>query len=103
MLKFFAALSFLVSFHATSPHVHVTKAQFSQATRVAVCEEGGWHNAHGPEYFGALGWLNATWQEFKLPWMPHLMSDATPMDQAWALQQFAKKYGMPDLHGCHGY
>jgi hypothetical protein len=76
----------------------------AQATHVAICEEGGWHNVDGPTYYGSLGWLWATWQEFRLPWMPINMFYATPTEQALALSRFAKRYGMPDLNGtCRGY
>jgi hypothetical protein len=84
--------------------LHVSSALMAQATHVAVCEEGGWHNAHGPTYFGSLGWLDATWQTFRLTWMPARMDDAPPVEQAWALGRFATRYGMPDLNGsCQGY
>jgi hypothetical protein len=75
-----------------------------QARHVAQCEEGGdWH-VNGPKYFGGLGWLDATWQSFRLNWMPHNMARATPGEQAIALGRFASRYGMPDLHGtCQGY
>lgn len=104
MLKVLAILSFsLMSLH----QLHVSPALMAQARWVNHCEENGqpnpWHIA-GPTYYGGLGWLNATWQEFKAPSMPHLMSSATPMEQAWALGRFAHVYGMPDQNGtCHGY
>ena len=76
----------------------------AQARHVNLCEEGGnWH-VDGPRYFGGLGWLNATWQEFRLAWMPRNMALATPSEQAVALGRFAHRYFMPDLDGtCAGY
>ena len=75
----------------------------AQARWVHHCEEPSWH-VNGPLYFGGLGWLWATWQEFRLPSMPRSMTDATPAEQAVALGRFARAHGMPDLHGtCHGY
>jgi hypothetical protein len=71
------------------------------------CEEGGqpdpWHT-DGPTYFGGLGWISATWTTFRASWMPSSMNLATPLEQTWALYQFAKRYYMPDLNGqCRGY
>ena len=98
------AIALCLSSHISTPKIHVSRALMVQATHVAVCEEGGWHNAHGPTYFGALGWLDGTWQEFRLPWMSSRMDEAAPIVQAWALGRFATRYGMPDLHGtCSGY
>jgi hypothetical protein len=77
----------------------------AQARWVHACEEGnrGW-NINGPTYFGGLGWRWATWQMFRLSWMPTNAALATPVEQAFALLRFAAKYGMPDLNGqCHGY
>ena len=90
---------------ALAATLHVSPALMNQARHVNICEERGygWH-VDGPEYFGGLGWLWATWQEFKLPWFPRNMADATPIEQAFALSRFARRYGMPDLDGtCHGY
>lgn len=98
-------VSFLVLSVAApvSASTKITPLVWSRASTVARCEEGGWHNVHGPTYFGSLGWLQATWDDFKLPSMPSRMDLATPAEQAWALWQFAKKYGWPDIHGCRGY
>ena len=72
--------------------------------RVQACEEGsyGWH-VNGPKYFGGLGWLWATWQAFRRPDFPLNMADASPEQQAWAMQRFAEHYGFwPDQRGCTG-
>ena len=90
-----------------SASTHVSQGQMNQARWVNHCEEQGqknpWH-VNGPTYFGGLGWLWATAQEFKQPSWPSNMALWTPQMQAWALYQFAAKYGMPDQnHTCHGY
>ena len=71
--------------------------------KVHICEESaaGWH-VHGPEYFGGLGWLNATWLQFRRGDFPLRMDQATPQEQAWAMARFAAKYGWPDQFGCSG-
>lgn len=73
-----------------------------EVLHVHVCEADPW-NDPGPEYKGGLGWLNATWLDFKLPWMPSTMNLATIREQVIAMIRFSKVYGMPDLGGCHGY
>jgi hypothetical protein len=89
---------------AAASHRLVTPRAMHEWTRVAVCEEGGWRNAHGPTYYGALGWLDATWLTFKAPWMPRHMDEATPQEQVWAALQFTKRYHfVPDQHGCASY
>ena len=74
------------------------------AYRVAVCEEGGdWHY-RGSTYSGGLGFLRATWAQFKAPGDPYDMADATPIQQARALYRFVAHYGIgfPDQAGCTG-
>ena len=84
--------------------LHVSRALMAQTRWVNNCEESGRWHIDGPSYFGGLGWLWATWQQFRLPWFPRNMADATPVEQAFALSRFARRYGMPDLDGtCHGY
>ncbi len=77
----------------------------AKASRVAQCEEGGWHNANGPTYFGALGWLWATWQAYRAPSFPISMADATPAQQTWAMAHFvgaAMGGWWPDQGDCTG-
>lgn len=87
-----------------TPHHLVSSQALAMATRVAVCEEGGWHNVDGPTYFGALGWLWSTWQMFRTPSFPVNMANASPEQQAWALERFVRYYhmAMPDQIGCTG-
>lgn len=78
----------------------------AKTIRVHVCEERGhgWH-VDGPTYFGGLGWLAATWTEFRAPSFPVSMADATPQQQAWAMAHFvgATMGGWwPDQSGCTG-
>lgn len=103
MLKAFAILSFsCISLVAACSSAASTPLLMQKASRVAVCEEGGWHNAHGPKYFGALGWLDATWLEFRTHSDPRFMDQATPLEQAGAMARFARVYGWPDQQGCQG-
>lgn len=87
-------------------HRLVTPKAMAEWTKVAVCEEGGWgsrYDAHGPTYYGNLGWLDATWRTFRASWMPRYMSEATPQEQVWAALQFTKRYQfVPDQNGCGG-
>ena len=89
-----------------NPHIiRITKSQMNHVMWIHHCEEGsnGWH-INGPLYYGGLGWLSATWNMFRQPWMPLVMSNATVREQAWAMVQFAKTYGWPDSYGrCYGY
>ncbi len=72
-------------------------------SRVAICEEGGWRNAHGPVYFGALGWLQSTWDQFRAASFPVRADQATITEQIWAAQRFAGYYHLvPDQSGCTG-
>lgn len=48
--------------------------------RIAQCEVGGNWAMHGPTYSG-IGFLNATWRQFRYPWMPANAGDATPLEQ----------------------
>ena len=86
-----------------APALLVTAAARERWTRVAICEEGGWHNAHGPTYFGALGWLQSTWDQFRAPSFPARMNEASITQQIWAAQRFAGYYHLvPDQSGCTG-
>jgi len=90
---------------ASTHHSLVSRAIMAKTTKVAVCEEGGWHDAHGPEYFGSLGWLAATWDEFRAPSFPLRADLATPEQQAFAVAHFvgALLHGVwPDARGCTG-
>ena len=70
--------------------------------RVHHCEEPTWH-VNGPSYKGGLGWRLATWNTFRLPWMPLTMDKATIMEQAVAMVRFVNYYHFwPDLRGCCG-
>ena len=85
------------------PIVRITHVAFLQWSRVATCEEGGWHNAHGPTYWGALGWLQATWNMFRRHDFPARMDTATIAEQVWAAERFANYYHfIPDQYGCTG-
>src|ERR1700691_645326 len=67
---------------------------FVMATNVATCEEGGWapvDDAHGPKYFGNVGFLDATYQANKLPGYPSRMDLATPQQQARVLLRFVHR------------
>jgi hypothetical protein len=90
---------------ALAASLHVSPRVMQETTRVAICEEGGWgpaHDAHGPKYFGHLGWLDSTWLEFRVPGSPRYMSQATREQEAAAMQRFSQRYGWPDQHGCSG-
>lgn len=93
---------------SASVHSRLVTARAMQiATKVAVCEEGGWgavHNAHGPTYYGNIGWLDATWLMFRRHDFPRRMDYATPQEQAWALLRMLGYYRMsaPDQRGCTG-
>lgn len=82
----------------------VSAQLLAKASRVAQCEEGGWHNVDGPTYFGALGWLWATWQAYRAPSFPVNMAYATPAQQTWAMAHFvgAALHYWPDQNGCTG-
>ena len=82
----------------------VSAQLLAKASRVAVCEEGGWNNVDGPTYFGATGWLWSTWQAFRAPSFPVNMYYATPAQQTWALAHFvgAVLHYWPDQNGCTG-
>lgn len=72
--------------------------------RVSLCEEGlRWHYV-GSVYDGGLGFLLATWQQFKRPADPYWMHDASPYEQSRALFALVSHYGieMPDQSGCSG-
>ena len=74
-------------------------------TNVNICEESGnWH-VDGPTYFGGLGWLWATWQDWRQPSDPLNMALASPEEQARAMARFVGHVmggWWPDAHGCSG-
>lgn len=82
----------------------VSAQLLAKASRVAQCEESGWHNVDGPVYYGAIGFLWSTWQAFRAPSFPVNMYDATPAQQTWALAHFvgAVLHYWPDQAGCTG-
>ena len=81
------------------PRVHVVRVHrrddalvsplvMALTTNVNRCEESGdWHVA-GPTYFGGIGWLWATWQQWRQPSDPLNMAQATPQEQARAMARF---------------
>ena len=69
---------------ASTHHSLVSRAIMAKTIKVMHCEAGTWHS-DGPKYFGGLGWLAATWAEFRAPTFPRNMADATPQQQAWAM------------------
>ena len=83
----------------------VSASIMAKVERVHLCEErsGGWH-VNGPTYFGGLGWLAATWAQFRAPTFPVSMADATPQQQAWAMAHFVGSvlHFWPDQVGCTG-
>lgn len=93
---------------AASTRQLVSPTVMAKVVRVHECEENvpnGWH-VDGPEYFGGLGWLAATWTAWRAPWMPANMALATPEEQAWAMLRFIVRgplHGLwPDQDGCTG-
>ena len=97
---FFLAATLCISSSADAVQL-VSHRIMVMTLRVHNCEEPVW-NVNGPKYYGGLGWLDATWLAFKRKDFPRYMSEATPQEQAYAMEQFAKKYGWPDQHGCSG-
>jgi hypothetical protein len=92
---------------ASIPKVHrlVPPLIFAKVLRVHRCEEGTNWYAHGLLYFGGLGWLDATWQRYKLPGFPARADLATPQQQARAMLRFvtvAEHGWWPDQNGCTG-
>ena len=90
----------------TRHHPLVSLTTMMKVIRVHDCEErdAGWH-VHGPKYFGGLGWLNATWKQWRAPSFPIRMDLATPVQQAWAMAHFVAsvEHGWwPDQDGCTG-
>jgi hypothetical protein len=95
----------LLSIHHinSKPTIEVSKQLFNDAMWVHHCEGDPW-NYNTTNYKGGLGWAPATWEMFRLSWMPKTMNLATIKEQAWALGMFAKKYYMPDKNNtCAGY
>lgn len=81
----------------------VSHATMVKVERVHHCEEPSWH-VNGSEYQGGLGWLHATWLEFRSPGDPWNMALASVEEQATAMVRFAAKYGWPDQDGnCSSY
>jgi len=90
-----AALMFVApaAHHHHRPRYGITHAMFERVANVQLCEEGsnGWH-VDGPKYFGGLGWLAATWTEFRNPHFPRSAARATPLQQAWSMYRFIAHY-----------
>ena len=86
-------------------HSLVSAQVMALTSNVNRCEESGdWH-VNGPTYFGGLGWLWATWQEWRQPTDPLNMAYATPQEQARAMARFVGHVmggWWPDSHGCTG-
>jgi hypothetical protein len=85
------------------PHPLVSAAILRKTLNVHNCEEPVW-NVSGPQYFGGLGWLDATWLMYKAPSFPRYMSQATIEQQAWAMAHFVAANGgwWPDQGHCTG-
>lgn len=82
----------------------VTPLQLQETERVHVCEESdaGWA-VDGPRYYGGLGWLQATWDTYRLPGFPASANLATPQQQARAMVRFVEVGNggvWPDQDGC---
>jgi hypothetical protein len=92
---------------SASTHALVSPSIMAKAARVDVCEEGGdWHyGSKFSEYAGGLGWLQATWRQWRAPSFPLYAYLATPAQQAWAMAHFVAivEHGWwPDQVGCTG-
>lgn len=88
---------------AQAARPHPTREQIAMTMRVHVCEENGlgWNvGSKTSEYAGGLGWLQATWRQYRLPWMPAFAFEATLDDQVLAMANFARVNGWPDQDGC---
>lgn len=72
--------------------------------RVSICEEGGDWSYSGSTFDGGIGFLHATWIEFKRSPDPAWMHSASPYEQSRALFALVRHYGiaMPDQAGCTG-
>jgi len=87
-------------------HYGVTQHELLMARNVAICEEGGWRNAHGPLYYGALGFTPENWQQFRYRTFPRRADLANKYQQTYALVHLINHYGIswPDQDGaCHAY
>lgn len=86
----------------------VSSAIWHKVMRVHICEEGNgrgsWH-INGSTYAGGLGWMLATWAQWRRHDFPLSAANATPQQQAWAMQRFvAHAMGgwWPDQPHCTG-
>lgn len=99
-------LSFLpAGIAGATTHWLVPRAIYAKVLRVHNCEEPTW-TVKGSKYRGGLGWLDATWQAYKLPGFPAHADEATPQQQARAMLRFvhvAEHGWWPDQVSCHGY
>jgi hypothetical protein len=105
---------------AYSPYL-VSAQILVKVVNVSRCEEGGnwqyplktaWAAHKGDvyvlthsKYFGGLGWLQATWNQFRAPDFPAVMNKANPEQQAWAMAHFVGSvfHGWwPDQGRCTG-
>lgn len=92
--------------HIIRPHSLVTPLVMRLTMNVQRCEEGhwGWH-INGSKYQGGLGWLHATWLNWRRADFPMNMALATPQQQAWAMLRFVNGllHGWwPDNPSCTG-
>ena len=71
-----------------SPRPLVSRAIWVKVYKVHECEESASWHVPGPLYFGGLGWLWSTWQQWRSPGDPINMANATPMEQARAMYRF---------------
>jgi hypothetical protein len=89
---------------SATTHPLVPSSVFAKVLRVHHCEEPSWH-VEGGQYRGGLGWLDATWQRYRLPGFPAHADLATPQQQARAMLRFitvAEHGWWPDQNGCTG-
>lgn len=90
----------------TRSHRLVSDAILQKTIRVHNCEEPVW-NVNAGEYKGGLGWLDATWLEYRLPGFPRYAWQATVQQQARAMLHFvtvAEHGYWPDQNGrCASY
>lgn len=67
--------------------------------QIGRCEQPGhgWQgiawDTHGSRYSGGLGFLNATWTQYREPWMPANAGDATPLQQILVAEKLHDRYG----------
>lgn len=86
-----ATVSLLLSLPAGASRPLVSSTIMAKVVKVAQCETHGKWNSRGPVYQGGLGWLHSTWLDYRAPSFPLDMSNATPQQQAWAMDRFVSQ------------